>query len=228
MQKLSAISQTFPILKNVPLFNGISENDLYAMLDCLNARIVQYEKNNIIFLAGDPVSRVGIVCSGGVQLVREDMLENRAIMASLSAGDIFGETFACARIERLPVSVVATSDCEILLIDYRRIVTTCPSTCVFHGKLVENMLEILADKNLMLNQKIEALSARSIRGKLLAYLTAQAQRSGSYAFKIPFNRQELADYLSVDRSAMSAELGKMRDDGLLRFHKNDFEIMKPG
>lgn len=216
-----------PILGKVPLFGGISELEISEMLDCLGSRLVHYDRDNIIFLAGDRVSSVGIITDGSVRVVREDIFGNRAILAKLFAGELFGETFACAKVDRLPVSVIAASDCEVLLIDYRRIVMRCHSSCVFHGRLIENMLGILAEKNLMLNQKIEALSARTTRGKLLAFLASQAQIAGSNAFCIPFDRQELADFLSVDRSAMSAELGRMRAEGLIHFHKNYFELSAP-
>jgi cAMP-binding proteins - catabolite gene activator and regulatory subunit of cAMP-dependent protein kinases len=210
----------------IRLFSGISKEDLAVMLDCLNARSVRYPKGSFVFLAGDAASRVGIVCEGEVQVVREDVFGNRAILSKLERGDLFGETFACAGVERMPVSVLATQESEVLLIDYRRIVTSCPSSCAFHGKLIENMLGILAAKNLLLNRKIEALSARTTRGKLMAYLAEQAAAQGSSHFRIPFDRQELADYLAVDRSAMSAELGRMRDDGLIRFHRDDFELLR--
>lgn len=156
--------------------------------------------------------------------MREDIFGNRAILTALMPGQLFGETFACAGVEILPVSVIAVSDCKILLLDYRRIITTCPTACVFHSRLIENMLKILAGKNLVLNQKIEALSARTTREKLLAYLVAQAGVAGSRRFTIPSTRQELADYLSVDRSAMSREMGIMQKEGMIRFKKNCFEL----
>ncbi|MDL2264322.1 Crp/Fnr family transcriptional regulator [Synergistaceae bacterium OttesenSCG-928-I11] len=223
---MKKISDLLPLLERVPLFADIARADLPAMLDCLGAAARAYGKGETVFLAGDAASRIGLVCDGAAQVVREDVFGNRTILTSLGPGELFGETFACARVDHLPVSVVAMSPSEILLLDYRRIVTTCPSSCTFHARLIENMLGILAEKNLMLNRKIEALSARSTRGKLTAYLAAQAERNGSRAFSIPFNRQELADYLAVERSAMSAELGKMRDEGLIRFHRNEFELLK--
>lgn len=207
-----------------PLFDRISESELDRMLGCLNASLKQYAKGNTIFFAGDPAVRVGVVLTGEAQVVRDDLFGNRTILANLAAGDLFGETFACAGVQVLPVGVLATSPCSVLLLDYRKIIRTCSSDCAFHSRLVENMMRILAQKNLLLSQKIEVLSARTTREKLLAYLSSQASRAGSSSFTIPFSRQALADYLCVDRSAMSAELGRMRDDGLLSFHKNRFEL----
>ena len=225
MKKISLTSLPAKMLASATLFEGIAKGDLPGMLRCLDARAAAYEAGETVFLAGDAVRGVGIVCSGEVQVLREDIFGNRTIQAQLTQGEIFGETLACARVEVLPVSVVATTPSEILIIDYRRIVTTCTSSCAFHKFLIENMLGILAGKNLMLNRKIEVLSARTTRAKLTAYLSSQAQRTGSARFRIPFDRQELADYLAVDRSAMSTEMGRMRDEGLLRFKRNEFELL---
>ena len=220
------------VLSRADLFEGIPREILPEALACMNMRVLSYGAGEIIFLAGDEVPGVGVVCGGEVQVVREDVFGNRTILTKLGPGEIFGETFACARAERarlvktLPVSVIATTAAEIALLDYQKVVSGCASSCPFHDKLIENMLGILAEKNLMLNRKIEVLSVRTTRAKLLAYLSSQAQRTGNARFKIPFNRQELADYLAVDRSAMSAELGRMRDDGLIRFKHNEFELLK--
>lgn len=214
------------VLMKSALFASIAEKDLEGILHCLNARTADYPKDSVIFLAGSPAERVGLVLEGTVQVLREDIFGNRMILTMLPPGQLFGETFACAGVEILPVSVVATSQCKVLLLDYRRIVNTCPTACTFHHTLIENMLKILAEKNLLLNRKIEALTARSTREKLMAYLTAQAGTAGSRQFEIPYTRQELADYLSVDRSALSREMGAMQREGLMRFRRNRFELLE--
>lgn len=214
----------FDTIKKTPLFAGIADNELESMLCCLNAKKEAYPKGGSIFIAGDPASFVGLVLSGSAQVVRDDALGNRTILTKLIPGELFGETFACAGIKTLPVSVITGERSQVLLLDYKKIISTCPSSCAFHSLMIENMLQILAKKNLGLNRKIEAMSARTTRGKLLSYLTLQANSAGSLSFEIPFSRQELADYLSVDRSAMSAELSRMQRDGLLKFHKNHFEL----
>lgn len=213
-------------LPQCPLFAGINGNDMRGMLGCLNARSAVYAKDATVFLAGDPARRVGLVLAGAVQVVRDDVFGNRAILAKLGPGDLFGETFACAAVEILPVSVTAVSNCKVLLLDYRRIIDTCSSSCIFHSRLIENMLKILAGKNLMLNQKIEALSARTTREKLMAYLASQASRAGRRQFDISFSRQELADYLAVDRSALSREMGAMQREGLIHFDRSRFELLE--
>lgn len=216
----------FDILKSVALFEKISETDLEHMLNCLNAKLSVYEKDNIIFLTGDNISQVGIILSGNVQVIKEDFLGNRTILTELSVGDIFGETFACAGIIKSPVTVLAVTGCEVLFIDYKKIITTCSSICIFHTRLIENMLKLLANKNLMLNQKIEFISKRTTREKLMFYFTVQMEKSKSNSFTIPFTRHELADFLCVDRSSMSRELCRMRDEGMLKFKGNQFEILK--
>lgn len=213
------------VIEHVPLFRGVNQEELLELLYCLTATSRSFSKGEAIFRAGDTAIHVGIVLSGMVQVVKEDFLGNRTILTKLDVGGLFGESFACAKIDKLPVSVFAVAASKILFVDYRRIITTCSASCVFHHRLVENMLGILAGKNVMLNQKIEVLSKRATRDKLIAYLSAQAQAAGSRSFIIPFDRQELADYLCVDRSAMSAELCRLRDEGLLSFHRSRFEIL---
>lgn len=208
-------------LMRIPLFHGIGRNELPSMLNCLNARETGYQRQDIVLLEGQPVSSVGIVLSGTVQIVKEDYAGNRSLLAEIEPGHLFAEAFSCAQTEELPVTVISVTDSTVLWIDYRRIVTTCPSACRFHTKLIENMLAILASKNILLNRKIEYLSKRTTREKLLSYLSDQAARTGP-EFDIPFSRQELADFLCVDRSAMSSELSKLQREGALRFHRNHF------
>ena len=148
------------------------------------------------------------------------------ILAHVGRGGLFGEAFSCAGKGTLPVSVAASETTGIMLIDYRKIVTTCSSACVFHMQLIKNMMRILAEKNILLTQKMEHLAKRTTRDKLLSFLSAQALLAGSDTVDIPFNRQELADYLCVDRSALSRELGAMQAEGLLKYEKNRFELTR--
>lgn len=212
------------LLQETALFRGIRENEIKGVLSCLSAEEKTYKKGEFIFLAGEKVRCVGIVLSGIVQVIKEDLFGNRTILTEVIKGNLFGESFPFAEEDKLPVSVMAVSDCEILFIDYKKIITTCSSACIFHFKLIENMLYILAKKNLILNEKIQIMSKRTTREKLLSYLQSQAARKGSASFGIPFNRQELADYLSVDRSAMSNELSKLREEGQISFNKNKFVL----
>lgn len=211
-------------LNKSPLFNGIDQEDISAMLACLNAKTKNYKKNQNVFMVGDKNEAVGFVVSGSIQIIKEDFLGNRTIIAQIGVGQLFAEAFACAGVKRIPVSVVANTDSTVLFIDYNRIVHSCSNTCAFHHRLIENMLQILAQKNVYLNDKIEHLSRRSTKDKVLSYLSSQAQKTGKRHFEIPFNRQELADYLCVDRSALSNELCKLRDMGVLEFNRNEFTL----
>lgn len=210
-----------------PLFEGIDESQLDSLLACLEAVKHQYRKDEFIFVAGGKATLVGIVLSGGVRVLQEDFWGHRAILAHIEPGGLFGEAFSCAEKDALPVSVIASEASEILLINYRRIVSTCSSACGFHARLVMNMMRILAEKNILLTRKIEHLSKRTTRDKLLSFLSAQAGYAKNATVEVPFNRQELADYLCVDRSALSRELGAMQDEGLIRYDKNSFELIRP-
>lgn len=213
------------ILLQSPLFHDVKETDLTGMLRCLGAKVKQYAKNQSVFLEGDPATSIGIVLSGEVQIIKEDYYGNRNIVARIEPAQIFAEAFACAQVKALPVSVIAVCDSEIMLIDCNRIMTVCSNSCEFHNKLTHNLLRVVAMNNLLLNRKLEFISKRTTKEKLMAYLLSEAKRCGNRSFTIPYNRQELADYLGVDRSAMSAELSKLRNEGLIEFRKNRFTMM---
>ncbi len=207
------------------LFSGIEGPERESLMNCLQAVPRRYKKGEMVLSAGDAPS-VGMITSGAVQVVAEDPMGNRTIIGRMEAGDLFGEAFACAGAEHLPFSVEAVADCDVMLIDVKRILVTCPTACPFHSRLIENLMAILARKNIMLGAKIRHLSRRSTRDKLLSYLTEQAREAGSRSFMIPFNRQELADYLCVDRSAMSSELSRLRAEGVLDYEKNEFCFLR--
>ena len=211
-------------IKKCNLFDQISEAELGSLLRCLKAVVKRYVKGSFIFSAGESAQKVGIVLNGSVHVIKEDYWGDATILTDIGPGGVFGEAFACAGRERLPVSVVSAQECEVLLIDCKKMLAACSAACAYHGRLIQNLITILADKNILLTQKIDVLTRRTTREKLLAYLSAQAREAGDRKFHIPFNRQELAEYLSVDRSALSNELSKMRNEGILRFHKNAFEL----
>ncbi len=213
-------------LKACTLFREIDEAEMAAMLDCLGATVKAYRKGTYIWAAESKALQVGIVLSGSANIVKEDYWGNRTILAKAEKGEMFGEAFSCANLERLPVGVVAAENTEIMLIDCKRIITTCSSACLFHTKLIQNMMKTLAEKNIIMTQKMDHMGRRTTREKLLSYLSSQAIKARSNSFYIPFDRQELADYLSVDRSAMSNELSKMRDEGILSYKKNYFVLEK--
>jgi len=218
--------ENLDVLAACPLFEGVSRQDMTAMLQCMQARVVDVPKGRAVFRADGPAEYVGILLSGGVVVLRDDFDGNRAIQAAMRPGDLFGETFACAGVGRLPVSVEADRPSRVMLIRLKQIIETCPSACGFHNRVLLNLLKVLAAKNLMLNGKLEITSRRTTRDKLLAYLSAQARAAGSDSFVIPFDRQGLADYLGVDRSALSAEIGKLRREGVLESDRSAFTLLR--
>lgn len=221
------MEKKFEILKKCPLFAGIEENNISLLLNCLNAKEEKIHKDNIIFLAGDKPEYVGIVLSGSVQIIQEDYWGNRTILSIIEKGGIFAEAFSCAGADAFPISVVSREDGLILLIDCIRILTTCSSSCTFHGSLIQNLVKVLANKNIALTRKMEHITKRTTREKVLSYLSECAISANSNTFDIPFNRQEMADYLSVERSALSSTLGKLKEDKLIDFYKNTFCLNQP-
>jgi CRP-like cAMP-binding protein len=212
------------IPEGCPLFRGIAAGDISKMLDCLCALPRSYQKGEYILHAGDRSTQMGLVLEGSVHVIEEDFYGNRQILSTLSEGDLFGESYACAPDAALLVSVIASVSCTILFLDVHRVLTVCGSACAFHSALIRNLLAILAEKNLTLTRKIEHMGQKTIRDKVLSYLSAQSALAQKRTFEIPLNRQQLADYLAVDRSALSAELSRMQRDHLISFERNRFTI----
>lgn len=212
------------ILRKTQLFYDISEKELSGMLICLNATTQTYKKNSFIWLAGQEYHSIGLVVEGQVQIIKENVFGERTIISILERADLFGETFVCAGIKTSPVTVYTASGCEIMFLTFPKIINSCQNSCVHHKKLIENLLNIIAQKNVALNSKLDILSRRTIRDKLTAYLTKEFEKQKINPFSIPINREELADLLCVDRSAVSRELSKMRKDGIIDYHKNTFKI----
>lgn len=215
-----------PLLKESKLFEEISEDNLMSMLDCLGAAARSYYKGECVFGRGDRIDSVALLLEGCIHIQKEDYWGNTSILSEITEGEIFGEVYACLESDELLNNAVAVKASTVLFLNIKRILTMCPSACQFHGRLIRNLLNVLAQKNKMLTRKLEHMSRRTTREKLLSYLSEQSQRAGSPVFDIPFNRQQLADFLSVDRSAMSAELCRMRDDGILSFQRNHFILKK--
>jgi CRP-like cAMP-binding protein len=222
MPKELSLQQYLPVLKKCALFAGIDSSQITTILPCLSAAVRRAEKNEFILSTDDHAETVGLILSGNVHVINEDYWGRKDILSQLGPSDLFAESFSCAQVDRIPVSVVAVEPTEYMTVNCRKITTTCSSACAFHTQLIANMLQLIANKNIALMQKIEQMSKRTTREKLLSYLSAEAQKAGKNSFDIPFNRQEMADYLAVDRSAMSSELGKMRDEGLIDFDRNHF------
>lgn len=218
------MKEMLSVLRMSGIFSGISEEETEKMLHCLEVRPETFQKDEYILRAGDRVEAFGVVITGKVMIIQEDFWGNRNILAAVGAGHCFAETFACSPGAVLNVSVIAETNVQVLFLNVKRILTTCPSTCSHHSRMIRNLLSELAEKNLRLNEKITHLGQRSRRAKILSYLSAEAQRHGRAEFDIAFSRQQLADYLSVDRSGLSMELSRMQEEGLLEYRKNHFVL----
>ena len=221
------MKEFFPVLHTAALFSGISDEELAAMLSCLGARIDAFPKGSRLLRAGDAVDEVGLVLAGSALIVQEDIWGNRNILSTSGPGQTFAEVFACAPGALLNVSVEAESAVTVMFLHIKRVLSMCPSACSHHNRIILNLLSELAEKNLRLNEKLTHMGQRTTRAKLLSYFSAESQLQDSYEFDIPFSRQQLADYLGVERSGLSMELGKMRNEGLLDFHKSHFLLKTP-
>ena len=216
-----------PLMASTSLFRGISAEELEALLACLGAACRRYRRGELILRRGDRAERLGLVLSGAVHIVREDFWGNRTIVGLAEPGEVFAESYACLRSEPLEVSALAAADTEVLFLDAARAVAGCGKGCAAHGQLSRNLLALLAGRNLALTRKMGHMARRTTRDKVLSFLSAQALRAGGPEFDIPLDRQQLADYLAVDRSALSAVLSRLRDEGVLDFHKNHFRLLCP-
>lgn len=213
------------ILKKCPLFYGIEEADLTRMLTCLGARTVSFDKKYTVFTEGAVTSHIGILLSGEVQIEMNDYYGNRSIVESVSPSEIFAEAYACSGAEPMPFSVIASEPSEVMLIECSHILEICHNGCGFHHKLIYNLMKALAVKNLRFHEKIEITSKRTTREKLLTYLSLEKKRHGKESFDIPFDRQELADYLEVERTGLSAEISKLKSEGVIDCRKNHFTVL---
>ena len=220
------MEQYFNALQKCPLFCGITDAELSAMIPCLGARITRFDKGDFIMTEGEAARYVGVVLSGTVHIVRVDYFGNRSIIEGIGPSDLFGESFACAGVSTIPVNAIAAEPAEVMLIDCLKITRSCSSACEFHQRMIYNLLKVVAEKNLAFHQKIEITSKRTTREKLLAYLLLQAKKSGGEPFEIPYNRQELADYLGVERSGLSVEIGKLCRQGVITADRKQFRLLK--
>ena len=213
-------------LANTLLFRGMDPSDIEEMLGCLLAKECTYKKGEILFPEGSPTEQIGVVLIGRVIIELGDVWGNNSVLSSIGPGGIFAETYACIPGEPLMVNVTAAEDTEALLLNIRRVLEPCSKVCPYHMRLVRNLLALCAGKNLQLSRRVLHTGPKSIRKRLLSYFSECIKRTGSYSFDIPYNRQQLTDYLSVERSALSNELSIMQRDGLIRYEKNHFDVME--
>ncbi|MBQ8358751.1 MAG: Crp/Fnr family transcriptional regulator [Oscillospiraceae bacterium] len=212
------------VLCNSPFFQGMTEEEILSVLHCVNATVLRKKKDEYIFRAGDSTESMGLVLRGSVLSVQEDLWGHRNIMHRIGAGDYFAEPFAATPGSVLNASVVADEDTEIMLLNMGRLLKTCPNACAHHNRLIRNLVSVMARRVMNLSEKITHMAKRSTREKLLSYLSAESMRQGKLSFTIPYDRQQLADYLCVERAAMSVELSKLQKEGYLKTNRNQFEL----
>lgn len=211
-------------MREASIFRDLSDDEIVGMLPCLNAKEQHFKKNEVIYRPGDQVRKIGLVISGAVRIEKIDYWGNRKIISVIEPGQIFGEAYAGMKTIPMEMEVLAAVPSVILFMEVGKILTTCGNSCEFHSKMIRNMVYVLAERNYKLTQKMDHLTQKTTREKLLSYFSEQALECGRSDFDIPLDRQQLADYLSVDRSAMSTELGKMKKDGLIEYRKNHFTL----
>ena len=215
-------------LKSTQLFRGIGDSDLKEMLHCLGARERTYRKGETILAEGQETDAVGVVLSGRAIIEHSDLWGANIVLSNVAPGAVFAETYACIPGETTLIQVTAAEDTTVLFLNVGKILTTCSNACVFHARLIRNPLTVCASKSLQLSRRIMHTTSKSIRGRLLSYFSDCAKKEGSYSFSVPFNRQQLADYLGVDRSTMCNELSKMQREGLIRYERNSFTLRESG
>lgn len=208
------------------LFRGISGGELAQMMGCLAPRTAKYEKGALMASAGDAMNEIGIVVAGAVAVTKETPLGERIVLNKVGCGGIFGEVAALSDDRRAPATIFAAEDSTVLYLMPEKIWNPCRNVCQWHTRLIGNLVRIISDKALYLNRKIDYLAIKSMRGKLCTYLYEWYEKTGKDDFDIPFNRNELADFLNVSRPSMSRELGRMRDEGILSFAGNRFQILE--
>lgn len=207
-----------------PIFRNVSEKDAESMLGCFEMKMKSYEKGETILHIGDEVTNIGVVTKGSVCIETDDFLGNHSLISFVNESGIFAENYACIPGEKLMVNVTANEKANICFLNIERVLTTCSECCHSHSTVIRNLLDICAVKSLSLSRRILHTGPKTIRGRVLSYLSYESIRQGSKSFRTDYNRQQLADYLSVDRSALSAELSKMQKEGIIQYDKNSFTL----
>lgn len=214
------------ILKRTQLFSGVGDTEISTMLTCLHAKLHTYKKGEYVFRQGEHIDKITVLVKGKLLIQRDDFWGNRSIIHVINIGEMFGEAYVAPESGVLLNDLIADEYSELISFDVRKLILVCSSACRFHSTVVQNLFFAISEKNRKLVQKLGHISKRSTRAKLISYLSEEAKKHNSGTFTIPFNRQQLADFLSVDRSAMSNELCKMRDEGLIVFEKNQFTLLQ--
>lgn len=222
----SIIEDYLTELKNIPMFYGIKATEMESMFHCLGAYMKDIKRDDYVIMCGDDVNIVGIILSGQIHMIREDLWGNKSLLMSLEKGELFGETFACGLDQSATVSYIAASDVKVLFLTFSHIIHACSMSCKFHHRLIENMVALIALKNKQLMDKVDILSKKTLREKIASYLIQESGKNRSLIFQIPLGRVQLAEYLSVNRSALTRELKTMQSEGLIEYDGNSFRILR--
>ncbi|HCX65263.1 MAG TPA: transcriptional regulator [Eubacteriaceae bacterium] len=215
----------YKTLESNPLFSQLDDYSLDELLGCLRPKVKTYEKNEIIALAGEPFTNLGIVLEGQVHVLKESATGAKLIMSTLEPGEMFGEMIAFSGRSKWAATVQATKKSVVLFMESDTIVGQCNRMCSWHKTLIQNMLKIVSNRALYLNQKVEYLSIKSMRGKLAKFFVEESEHKSSLKFELNINRNEMADFLNVSRPSMSREMGKMKEEGLIDYKRNQVEIL---
>lgn len=213
-------------LSRMRIFHGIENEELEAMLGCIGAYVKDYKKNQYVIMTEDNVEVVGILLFGKVHMIREDLWGNKTLLVSMKKGELFGESFACGVSRNATVSFQTASDSKIIFLPFAHIMHSCTMACKFHHRLIENMITMIAGKNVALMDKVDILSKKTLKEKITTYLLQESSKQNSLSFVLPFGRVQLAEYLCADRSALTRELNIMQKEGFIDFDKNSFRLLK--
>lgn len=217
-------SVLFENLPRSPLFSGIDHDAIQTMLGCFQPRIVSYNKHSYIATENEPFTGLGILLSGEASVLKETVAGTRTVLTVLGPGNLFGEMIAFSARQTWPATVVANVECTVTFISTKKIIGDCPNSCSAHQQLIHNLLRILSEKAILLNRKVDYLSIKSLRAKIATYILEQYKCTGKTTFLIPLNRADLADFLNASRTALSREMGRMRDEGLIEFYRSSIKI----
>ncbi|NLM01059.1 MAG: Crp/Fnr family transcriptional regulator [Treponema sp.] len=216
----------FLFLSKTQLFSGIKVDEIISALQCLQAYKKEFKCKEIIYREGKAINEIGLVKQGSVNIVEYDYWGNKSIIGNINTGDIFALSYASIPETKLQGDIIANEDCNILFLNIKKILNVCSNNCPHHNKLIHNLFSIAANKTLTIKKRMKHISFKTIRAKLISYLSEQAFENNDSHFTIKFNRQQLSEYLVVDRSALSNELSKMQKDGLIIYEKNKFKLIK--
>ena len=207
----------------IDLFENVSNNEVLELLKCIGIKTKVFRKNAFILKAGSKIDYLAVILGGNAVMSKTDSFGKQTVIEELKMNDIFGHNIVCCGLDKSPVDVIAENECEVLFLPFEKVVTPCEKLCPYHLQLIKNVMKMISKRNSLLNDKIDIIGQKTTRDKILALL--ETYRNGQKVFSIPYSREEMAKFLCVDRSAMSRELCRMRDEGILKFSKNHFEIL---